>query len=246
MDEDSHNSDGGRDPVLDVSVIIPHYIGSQVVECLDAVYSCPDLPREVILVDDASPMDTARQASERFQDVRLIRNTENLGFVGACNHGLSLVTSKYAVLLNDDAVVEAGWLKVMVMALEADGSLGAVQPKIVRVTDPSQFDYAGAAGGLIDRYGYPFALGRWFNKCETDHGQYDTPQRIFWASGTAMCMRMSVCRMIGTLETAFQMHMEEIDWCWRCQLAGFDVASVPAARVRHSRSSSMTPGQSAR
>jgi len=219
--------------VFDVSVVIPHYAGAQVLECLEALFACADQPAEVIVVDDAARDGTSDRAAERYPQIRLTRNLVNLGFVGACNRGLAEATGKYAVLLNDDALVETGWLESLVGAMEADPSIGAAQPKIVSAKDLAQFEYAGAAGGLLDRYGYPFALGRWFEHCETDRGQYDAPREIFWASGTAMGMRMSVYREIGGLDPVFQMHMEEIDWCWRCRLAGHRVVSVPAARVRH-------------
>jgi len=233
MQAHSHNTETGQGHEVDVTVVIPHYAGSQLLECLEAVYSCADKPCELIVVDDASVEDYARQATTRFPGIVSVRNAANLGFVGACNRGLELATSTYTVLLNDDTLVEAGWLDALVRTMDQDPTIGAAQPKIVRADDPSRFDYAGAAGGLIDRYGYPFALGRWFDTCERDDGQYDSPRPVFWASGTAMCMRMAVCGMIGPLETMFQMHMEEIDWCWRCYLAGFEVTNVPNAKVRH-------------
>jgi len=221
------------DTALDVTVVIPHYAGAQVVECLEALFACPDRPAAVVLVDDGSTDGTAERAAQRFPSIRLVRNPVNLGFVGACNRGLAEVASAWAVLLNDDALADPGWLAALVRALAADRSVAAVQPKIVTVADPARFDYAGAAGGLIDRYGYPFALGRWFDRTEIDRGQYDAPREIFWASGTAMGLSMEAYRRVGPLETAFRMHMEEIDWCWRCILAGYRIMSVPSARVRH-------------
>ena len=219
--------------VFDVSVVIPHYAGRQVSECLERLYGAPDRPREVILVDDASSDGSTEEAKARFPEIRVLRNPANLGFVGACNRGLAEVRFRHAVLLNDDALVESGWLRVLVEAMEADPAIAAAQPKILSARDPTRFEYAGGAGGLMDRYGYPFALGRWFERCEADVGQYDSPRDIFWASGTAMIMRMSVYREIGGLEPTFRMHMEEIDWCWRCHLMGYRVVSAPQAKVHH-------------
>ena len=228
---------------FDVCVIIPHYAGEQVLECLDAIGACPDRPAEVVLVDDACADGTSDLAAVHHPEVTLLRNPRNLGFVGACNRGLEHAVergARYAFLLNDDALVEPGWLEHIVAAMERDTSVAAVQPKVMSVGKPGMFDYAGAAGGLMDRYGYPFALGRWFDECERDEGQYDTPRDIFWASGAAICMRVSVCRKIGLLDDLFQMHMEEIDWCWRAWIAGYRVRSVPAARVRHYGAATLT------
>ena len=224
------------DLVFDVCVIIPHYAGEQVLECLEAIHSCHDQPGEIVLVDDACADGTSDLAAVNYPEITLIRNQRNLGFVGACNRGLEHALQnnrRYAILLNDDAIVEPGWLVSLISAIDAHPSIAAVQPKILNAVDPTRFDYAGAAGGLLDRYGYPFALGRWFDTCEVDEGQYDTPRKIFWASGAAICMRTSVCRQIGLLDPLFQMHMEEIDWCWRAWTAGYTVQNVPSARVRH-------------
>jgi GT2 family glycosyltransferase len=219
--------------VYNASVIIPHYAGSQVFDCIESVLSCPDRPAEVILIDDASTDGTAYEAAERYPSIRVARNRKNFGFVGACNRGIAEALYQYAVLLNDDAIVEPGWLAACIEALESDPELAAVQPKIVQAADPSRFEYAGAAGGLIDRFGYPYALGRWFETVETDTGQYDAPRDIFWASGVAIALRRSVALEIGALDTTFVMHMEEIDWCWRAWIAGYRVRNVPTARVRH-------------
>ena len=219
--------------VLDACVIIPHYAGEQLYDCLDAVYACSDQPAEVILVDDASVDGTSDVAAERFPGIRRVRNPENLGFVGSCNRGLAEAGGPYAVLLNDDAVPESGWLAACISELERDELIAAVQPKIVSAREPERFEYAGAAGGLMDRFAYPFALGRWFDDCELDAGQYDEPRDIFWASGVAMVVRCDVVSRIGGFDPAFWMHMEEIDWCWRARLAGYSVRSVPSARVRH-------------
>jgi len=138
-----------------------------------------------------------------------------------------------ALLLNDDALVEDGWTEALISAMESGPRIAACQPKIVQAGEPSRFDYAGGAGGLMDRYGYPFGLGRWFDTLEQDTGQYDTPADIFWASGTAVCLRLDTCREIGILEPLLEMHMEEIDWCWRAIIAGWRVVNAPTTRVRH-------------
>jgi len=223
-------TDGERD---DATVLIPHYAGDQVFDCLAALDGAPDRPAEVILVDDGCRDGTSALAKERYPGIRLVSNPVNLGFVGACNRGLAEVNTRYAVLLNDDALVEGGWLRALVETMDGDPNIAAAQPKILNARERTRFEYAGAAGGLLDRYGYPFALGRWFGECEIDRGQYDNPRDIFWASGTAMIVRTSVYHEIGGFEPAFQMHMEEIDWCWRSLLMGWRVVNVPQAVVFH-------------
>jgi len=216
-----------------VSVVIPHYAGSQLFECLEALFSDSDAPGEVLVVDDASTDGTSEVAKRRYPGIRLLINKTNLGFVGACNRGLAEAAGAYAVLLNDDALPQPDWLRPLLETMERDPQIAACQPKILRAHNSAIFDYAGAAGGLLDRYGYPFALGRWFDVCEADTGQYDAPREIMWASGAAMMLRMSVYREIGGLEPVFQMHMEEIDWCWRARVAGYHIVSVPESRILH-------------
>jgi GT2 family glycosyltransferase len=222
--------------IRDICVIIPHYSGDQLLECLHAIAVCSDQPCDVYVVDDRGPASAIDKAIEQFPEIHVIRNERNLGFVGACNNGLHVAlesSAKYALLLNDDALVEDGWADAIISAMESGPRIAACQPKIVQASEPSRFDYAGGAGGLMDRYGYPFGLGRWFDTLEQDTGQYDTPVDIFWASGTAVCMRLDTCREIGVLEPLLEMHMEEIDWCWRAIIAGWRVVNVPATRVRH-------------
>lgn len=187
----------------------------------------------MLLVDDASTDGTTDENARRYPTLKVIRNARNLGFVGSCNRGLSEARGRFAVLLNDDAIVQPGWLDALREAMDSDIRIAACQPKILNARCPAVFDYAGAAGGLLDRYGYPFALGRWFDRCDTDKGQYDSPREIAWASGAAMMLRMDTYREIGGLEPVFRMHMEEIDWCWRARVAGYRVVSVPSARVLH-------------
>jgi len=222
--------------VFDACVVIPHYAGRQLLECLEALYACEDMAASILVVDDAGPGDAIAEAQSAYPGIHVLRNSSNLGFVGACNRGLTYALEhnhEFAVLLNDDAMVDPGWLRELIAALSADTSIAACQPKILSARNPAQFDYSGAAGGMIDRYAYPWALGRWFEHVESDLGQYDTPREIFWASGAASCYRVEVLRRIGLLEPVLKMHMEEIDWCWRAWLAGYRVVSVPSARVRH-------------
>jgi hypothetical protein len=218
---------------LAVTVVIPHLAGEFVAGCLEAISTCDDLPSEIIVVDDGSSDGSTERAEKRFPDIRVVRNERNLGFPGACNRGLTSATFPIIVLLNDDTTVQPGWLAAIVKQLDQHPQAGAVQPKILSAHSPGRFDYAGGAGGLMDRFGYPFALGRLFDHLEEDQGQYDEPQEIFWASGTAIGLRREALDEVGLLDETFEMHMEEIDLCWRMWLAGWTVRSAPDGRVTH-------------
>lgn len=158
---------------------------------------------------------------------------ENLGFTGGYNEGLKLVKTSFAVLLNSDVEVTDGWLSPMLELLIAKPKIAAVQPKILSYLQKNQFEYAGASGGFLDFLGYPFCRGRIFDVCETDQGQYNNPISVFWATGACMMVRMDAYRELGGLEPRFFAHMEEIDLCWRWQLAGYEVWAEPHSKVFH-------------
>lgn len=223
-----------------VSIIIPHYLGDILSECLTFVFERTDeVPFEVIVADD-QPYDDGSlgRALEKFPKVKVVKTgggngkpTKGMG--AGCNRGLEIAQGCYAMLLNSDVEVEEGWLPPLVHALEADVSIGACQPKVRSLRDRQMFDYGGAAGGLMDRWGFTFCQGRVFESVEQDQGQYDQPRDIFWAVGGAMFLRMSCLAETGMMDEGFVMHMEEIDLCWRFHLAGYRVAYVPDSVVYH-------------
>jgi hypothetical protein len=137
------------------------------------------------------------------------------------------------VLLNSDVEVTDGWLLPLRQYLDAHPDVAAVQPKLLSQRQKTHFEYAGACGGYIDRYGYPFCRGRIFSTVEADHGQYDAPAPIFWASGAALCIRLADYREAGGLDARFFAHMEEIDLCWRLRSLGRKIVCVPASTVYH-------------
>ncbi|MCC7262191.1 MAG: glycosyltransferase family 2 protein, partial [Candidatus Latescibacteria bacterium] len=165
----------------------------------------------------------------------------NLGFTVSCNRGLARAHSRYAVLLNDDTIVAADWLRPLVEAAEADPRLAACQPKLLSVADPGLFDYAGAAGGYIDGLGYTFCRGRLFDHRERDEGQYDRPAPLFWACGAALFLRLDAVKQVGLLDEDYYMHFEEIDLCWRLRLAGYRILAVPASVIHHHSGWSLPP-----
>jgi GT2 family glycosyltransferase len=230
-----------------VTVIIPHLRNRPMLDtCLDALRKTTFTDFAVLVVDNGGKDSDLAGLESRHPDVSLLPLLANAGYAGGCNEGLRLAKSPYVVFLNDDTVVEAEWLGCLVEAAESDKTVDALQPKILSLPERRKsrrvFDYAGAAGGLIDRLGYPYCLGRSFGGCEEDQGQYDQPRDIFWASGVALFARRDSLVRLGGFEAGFFMHMEEIDLCWRMLLAGYKVRSVPQSVVWHEGGASLREG----
>lgn len=188
---------------------------------------------EVIVADNGSTDDSVAFLQKQFPPIRIIKLDKNYGFSGGYNKALSEVESDYYVLLNSDVEVQIRWLEPMIELLESDASIAACQPKILSYNNREQFEYAGAAGGWLDKYGYPFAKGRIFDICEEDHGQYDQSEPIFWASGAALFIRAKIFHEVKGFDEYFFAHQEEIDLCWRIQLAGYKIYSCPSSVVHH-------------
>ncbi len=216
-----------------VTVVIPHYTGDILLECLGYLFSRTGMPMRVLVVDDYPDHESIARARSRFPQIEVLRNERNLGFVGACNRGLREARSRYVMLLNNDVEVAGGWLGALVEFMEAHPACAACQPKLLSFQDRGRFDYSGAGGGLMDLFGYPFCLGRIFDEMEEDLGQYDAPRPIFWASGSAILIRREVLERTGLLDESLWMHWEEIDLCWRIHLAGGEISSVPASVIYH-------------
>ena len=198
---------------------------------------------EILLVDNGSTDGSVSEAASAFPGVRVLRSNLNLGYAGGCNFGLEQAKGEYALLFNDDAVATRGMLESLVEAARGDSRVAACQPKILSIRNLGQFDYAGAAGGEMDRFGFPFCRGRIFDTVETDKGQYDSHSEIFWASGACCLLRMSALKAVGFLDADFFAHMEEIDLQWRLMNRGYKVVSVPDAIARHDAGSTLAPDQ---
>lgn len=188
----------------------------------------------VVVADNGSTDASQGVVSEYFAGrVEWLPLDDNYGYAGGYNRALAQLEAEVFVLLNSDVEPAEGWLEPLVGALEREPRLAAVQPKICAWSDRKRFEYAGAAGGELDIFGYPFCRGRVLTHTELDHGQYDTPKRIFWASGACMAVRSEAFWEVGGLDADFFAHMEEIDLCWRMQLAGYQVGAVPESVVYH-------------
>ena len=193
--------------------------------------SYPNL--QIIVGDNASTDESVAYVSATFPQVKIICNKVNFGFAEGYNRVLSQVDTDYFVLLNSDVAVSGNWIMPVIEMMEADPSIAAAQPKIKSHIEPSKFEYAGAAGGFLDRFGFPFCRGRIFDVIEQDTGQYDDPVEIFWASGAALFIKRDCWNVAGGLDPDFFAHMEEIDLCWRLQNLGYKVIYCPAAEVLH-------------
>ena len=197
------------------------------------VASIRGLDAEVIVADNASTDGSLEVLREEFPQVRRIELDRNYGFTGGYNRALAQVDAEYFVLINSDIEVGEGWLQPLTEWMETHPRCGACGPKLLSYQGRDSFEYAGAAGGYIDRYGFPFCRGRVLGKVEKDHGQYDSPEDVFWISGACLMVRSALWNRLGGLDERFFAHMEEIDLCWRMQLEGYDITSVPASRVWH-------------
>lgn len=188
---------------------------------------------EVIVADNASTDGSLKVMQENFPQVRTIALDKNYGFTGGYNKAFSQIDSDYFVLINSDIEVTDDWLAPLVDWMETHPECGACAPKLHSWQERDKFEYAGAAGGHIDRFGYPFCRGRVMSRLETDKGQYDEPEDVFWATGACLMVRSSLYRELGGLDDRFFAHMEEIDLCWRMQLAGYRISVVPQSLVYH-------------
>ncbi len=218
----------------EVAIVILNYNGRRYLEqFLPSVLASVYTNKRVIVADNASADDSVSFLRENFPSVELILLDQNYGFTGGYNRALQQVHSDYYVLLNSDVEVTPHWIEPAINWLEKDASYAVCQPKLLAYHNKDHFEYAGAAGGWIDHLGYPFARGRIFEALEKDLEQYNTIQPVFWVSGAAMFIKAKVYHEVGGMDEYFFAHQEEIDMCWRIQLAGYQLFCCPASKVYH-------------
>ena len=217
-----------------VAVVILNWNGKKYLEqFLPSLIEHTGSDAEIVVADNASTDDSLSFLKTNFPSIRVIQNTTNGGFARGYNLALKQVEADYYVLLNSDIEVTANWLKPVISMMEQDEKIGACQPKIRSFHHRNSFEYAGAAGGYIDEYGYPFCRGRLFLTIEEDNGQYDDTVEISWASGACMFVRSRLFHQLGGLDDDFFAHMEEIDFCWRLHNYGYRVMYCPGSTVYH-------------
>jgi GT2 family glycosyltransferase len=217
-----------------VAIVILNFNGRNYLEkFLPSVLASTYPNKKIIVADNASTDDSVTYLASDFKEAGIIQLDKNYGFAEGYNQALSKVESEYYILLNSDVEVIPGWIEDMIAMMEADKTIAACQPKILSYYNKTFFEHAGACGGWIDALGYAFARGRVFNVCEEDKGQYDTPAKVFWATGAALCIRAECYHEMQGFDGFLFAHMEEIDICWRLQRKGYNIYCCPSSVVYH-------------
>jgi GT2 family glycosyltransferase len=217
-----------------VSIVILNWNGKHHLrQFLPSVLSTTYDNYKIVVADNASTDDSVSFLQQFFPRVEIIQLATNFGFARGYNEALKKVEAAYYVLLNSDVEVTPDWLQPVIALLESESDYAACQPKILAYKNKHLFEYAGAAGGWLDAYGYPFARGRIFDVCEEDKGQYDSTEEVFWASGAALVIKKEVFQEMNGFDDYFFAHQEEIDLCWRIQLSGKKVFCCPRSVVYH-------------
>jgi GT2 family glycosyltransferase len=188
---------------------------------------------EIILADNASTDGSKQWVRKHHPEVKIVTFDQNYGYCGGNNRAVPYASGEILLFLNNDVKVEPDWLSPLAAVFDSRPEAAAVQPKMLSYERPDEFEYAGAAGGYIDRYGYPFCRGRIFDTIEKDRGQYDDERTIFWASGAAFAIRKNIFQELGGFDEDFEFHMEEIDLCWRLWNSGHTVMYCPQSVVYH-------------
>jgi GT2 family glycosyltransferase len=206
-----------------VAVVILNWNGKEMLETfLPSIIKYSKMAN-IYVADNASTDDSVNFIQSQFPDIKIIRNEKNDGYANGYNTALNQIKAEYYVLLNSDVEVTPNWIEPIIELMDKDQSIGACQPKILSYKEKDQFEYAGAAGGFIDKDGFMFCRGRMFDNYEHDNGQYDGIAEIFWATGACLFIRAKLFHEIGGLDEDFFAHMEEIDVCWRLKNQGYKI-----------------------
>jgi GT2 family glycosyltransferase len=216
-----------------IAVVILNWNGAKLLEqFLPSIISFSE-EANIYLVDNASTDNSIQVIKEQFPSIKIIQNNENFGFAKGYNCALKYVEEEYFALINSDIEVTENWLAPILSLFENEKQIAIIQPKILDYKAKHNFEYAGAAGGFIDKYGYPFCRGRILDTIENDHGQYDDEIEIFWASGACFFIRKEVFWMLNGFDADFFAHQEEIDLCWRAINLDFKIKYTFKSVVYH-------------
>lgn len=230
-----------RTPLVNIIIITTDQF-KFIHECIGSVLSSNYKNIKIYLVDNNSK---EQRYSEFYNSVKFLKKIKFLrmnyrtGFGGACNFALKKIKKGYVVFLNDDTIVSKNWLTPMVDYMEKHPDVGAAQPKIKSMKKKSYFEYAGGAGGFMDKYGYPFCRGRIFFTTEKDKGQYDDEIDVAWTTGNCMITKMSVIKKVGLFDEIFLIYQDEADLCWRMHFQGYRLMYLPMSEVYHYGSGTM-------
>ena len=219
---------------MKTAIVILNWNGRKMLEqYLPSVMKYSRDDATVIVADNASTDDSLAFLTSHYPDIPLISLEQNYGFAEGYNRALRQVEAEYYVLLNSDVEVTHHWLDPLIEYMDAHSEVAVCQPKLLSFVDKNRFEYAGAAGGFIDRYGYPFCRGRLFDTVEQDNGQYDYVDNIFWATGACLFIRSRDYWQAGGFDGRFFAHNEEIDLCWRLHIMGRKIVCIPDSKVYH-------------
>lgn len=217
-----------------VAIVILNWNGREMLhQYLPTVLQYSRDEATIYVADNGSTDDSLQMLATKYPECKVIRLEKNWGFAEGYNQALRQIEATYYLLLNSDIEVTHHWLTPLVELMDAHPEVAACQPKLLSVFDKDKFEYAGASGGFLDRYGYPFCRGRIFDTVEDDNGQYDYPQQILWATGAALLIRSKDYWEVGGLDGRFFAHNEEIDLCWRLRIRGRKIYCQPDSQVYH-------------
>ncbi len=221
--------------MIKVAVVILNWNGKTFLERFlpSVVNYSNDVGVEVWVADNGSTDDSLLFLKENYPTVKIIEFDKNFGFTGGYNRALKQINAEYYVLLNSDIEVTENWINPIIYFMDGHKDVAAAMPKLLSYNDKDSFEYAGAAGGFIDKLGYPFCRGRILNELEKDEGQYDEASEIFWATGASLFVRADIFHSSGGLDEEFFAHMEEIDLCWRLKNFGHKIMYIPQSKVYH-------------
>ena len=225
-----------------IAVVILNWNGKKFLEeLLPTLIQHTPSEVDIVVGDNASSDNSVEFLKQSYPQIQIIQNDKNYGFAEGYNKVLDKVYADYFVLLNSDVEVTDNWISPIINMMDADDNIAICQPKLLSYYQRDTFEYAGGAGGYIDKYGYPFCRGRLFTTLEKDNGQYNDVCEIFWATGAAMFVKAKVWKDLGGLDGDFFAHMEEIDFCWRAKNAGYKVYYCPQSVVYHIGGGTLPP-----
>lgn len=218
---------------MKTAVIILNYNGQKFLEQFLQIVIDHSPEAEVIIADNASQDNSVEYLHTHFPNIKCLVFKENYGYAEGYNKAIRAINAEYVVLLNSDVEVTPHWLTPLIDYLDQHPNCAGAQPKILSYAQRTHFEHAGACGGFLDLYGYPFCRGRVFSHIEQDRGQYETTTEIFWASGCSLFIRREVFLKEGGLDKDFFAHQEEIDLCWRLKSRGYSLVCIPESTIYH-------------
>ncbi len=217
-----------------VSIIIPHHNNYDILlDCINSIYCSTYKNFEIIIVNNASNDSSISKIVKKFPLINIVDSEKNLGYAGGCNLGVKTAIGENLFFLNNDTKIDKDSIQLLLDRLDSNNEISSVQPKIKNLDIPENFDYAGGCGGFIDYLVFPFCKGRIFNHIEKDNGQYDTASKIFWASGAGFLTKKKIFLQMSGFDNSLFAHMEEIDYHWKCYLAGYQVWVEPKSKLFH-------------